>query len=127
MILPAKPFKLRFTIRALLVVMTLLALFLAYHLHWIRQRRIEFAASHGQTTSGENGVQSSLGDDWLASASKSGKLPDKAQRNLPLMLRLLGDRSYPLVIGWDSGPNSDDEYKRLQALFPEADIILMGF
>lgn len=42
MILPAK---LRFSIRALLVVMTLLALFLGYHLSWIHQRRAVLASS----------------------------------------------------------------------------------
>lgn len=128
MIFPTKPFKLRFSLRALLVAMTLFALFLGYHLNWIRQRRIAFEASYGHKTSGVDRAQASLVEEWQAVGNQSDKRIEGARRKMPLMLRLLGARPYPIVAVSDSEAEGDEEQqRRLQALFPEADVLLFGF
>lgn len=94
MILPAKPFKLRFSIRAILVVMTLLALWCGYSMNWIRQRR-EVMAS---------GVVSPHSRGRAVSA--------------PQLLGLFGEAGYArLKVNLQF---NDPEFSRTQSLFPEA-------
>ncbi|WP_428304034.1 hypothetical protein [Lacipirellula sp.] len=97
MILPAKPFKLRFSIRAMLVVMTLLALWCGYGMNWIRQRR-EFMDSD---------IMTGIGGHTRA----------------PGLLFLLGERGYSILhVDFEEG---DPKIGRIQALFPEAEC--MGY
>lgn len=103
MILPAKPFKLRFTIRALLVLMTLFALVLAYHLNWIRQRRAAF--SSGLVT-----VRAHTAQYWM-------QLP--LAPDLPAMLMLFGEQPYAAL--WVNEKAGED-MTALASLFPEANL-----
>lgn len=118
----------RFFLRALLVAMTLFALFLGYHLNWIRQRRIAFEASYGHNTPAVDRAPLSLVEDWQGVGNQSDKMLEGARREMPLMLRLLGARPYPIVAVWDSeSKGAEEQQRRLQALFPEADVLIFGF
>jgi hypothetical protein len=98
MIIPAKPFKLRFSIRAILVMMTLLAIlcgWCGYSMNWIRQRR-EFIDSD---------LMNGRGDYTRA----------------PGLLFLFGEPGYgQLHVDLEDG---DPEIERIRAIFPEAECI----
>lgn len=94
MILPAKPFKLRFSIRAILVMMTLLAIWCGYSMNWIRQRReiIESSMAPPLTT----------GNDVTA----------------PSLLWMFGEPGYHGIL--IARQKDDAEVARVSSLFPEA-------
>ncbi|WP_152099018.1 hypothetical protein [Lacipirellula parvula] len=96
-------FRPRFSIRALLALMTLLALFLAYHLNWIRQRRA--AIDSGVVT-----VRAHVAQPWM-------QLP-RAPRPSRI-LRLFGEETYAAL--WVNEKAGDD-LAAMAALFPEANL-----
>ena len=103
MILPAKPLKLRFSIRALLALTTLLALFLAYYLNWIRQRRA--AIDSGLVT-----IRAHTAQPWM-------QLPRAPQPSR--ILQLFGEETYAAL--WVNEKAGDD-LAAVAALFPEANL-----
>ena len=103
MILPAKPLKLRFSIRALLALMTLLALFLAYHLNWIRQRRA--AIDSGVVT-----IRAHVAQPWM-------QLPRAPQPSR--ILQLFGEETYAAL--WVNEKAGED-LAAMASLFPEANL-----
>lgn len=98
MIIPAKPFKLRFSTRAMLVVMTLLTIWCGYSMNWIRQRRelIESTEALQITTGSARGI------DVRA----------------PGLLFLFGEPGYALLA--IDVLEGDPELDRIRAIFPEA-------
>lgn len=93
----------RFTLRAMLVVTTLLCLAMAYQLHWIRQRH------------------AALADDKLTAVQILGDAGELAEA--PWSLQYFGEQGQPLLIV--HGREGDAwlaERKRLARLFPEAEI-----
>lgn len=88
----------RFSIRTMLVLMTLLAMFLAYHLNWIRQRQ-------------------QLIDSGLATPTIRGMLTTDV-RQAPGLLPLFGAQGY-FRVQVDLG-HDDPEMARVRGLFPEA-------
>jgi hypothetical protein len=103
-LLPLRP-RPRFTIRAMLVLMTLVAAslaFHAYHLSWIRQRRAAIA-------SGEVDVF----------------ITAELRKSLPFPLNRYGEPGYDRI--YASIPTADKEQetqRRLAFLFPEAQIYI---
>ena len=96
MTLPALTPRFRFTIRALLVLMTLLAIWLGYSMNWIRQRR--------------QLIESGVVTPYIPS--------NGAHTVTPGWLGILGERGYThLMI---DVPHGNAEFHRIQALFPEA-------
>lgn len=101
MILPAKPMKLRFSIRALLLLMTALALFFGYHLNWIRQRRAAIVS--GDVVPTYLVMQSSFPHD------------------APVLLRWLGEKGCPeFTVYYRDQAHRALEMDRVRKLFPEA-------
>lgn len=96
MIIPAKPMKLRYTLRAILVAMTLLALWCAYSINWIRQRR------------------AAIEDHLVFPIMFDGSEEQEA----PGLLWMFGEKGYHQLVvnGLDDGP----EVNRMRAIFPEA-------
>jgi len=86
----------QFSLRTLFVVMTLLALWLAYSLDWIRQRREFLELSNVVGYAG----------------------PQNNRPRAPGLLWLLGERAYLWL--WVSSEGSGGEYEA-KRLFPEAD------
>lgn len=98
----ARP-RFRFTLRAMLVVTTLVCLALAYQLNWIRQRR------------------AALADSSITAIQILGEMGDLAPA--PGILRYFGEQGQPLIIV--HGREGDAwiaERNRLARLFPEAEI-----
>lgn len=97
----------RFSIRALLVVMTLLALFFGYHLSWIHQRRAVLASSgYGELTE----VQLAPPNTIVLHAPQA-----------PGLLWMFGEEGYSFVrIDALAGSR---EYQRVSALFPESTVL----
>lgn len=94
--------KFRFTIRAILVAMALLAMWCAYSMNWIRQRRAAI-------------------DSGIAHRGTASYLPTPSA---PGMLWMFGEQGYELI-AVDESPSIDiDEIK---GLFPEAEISLIGY
>ena len=91
--------KLRFSIRAILVTMTLFALFLGYHLSWIQQRRTAIASG-----------SINLEEDAFAPSLRLG----------PGLLWMFGERGYE-YIELKGGVNQV-EAERFKGIFPEANI-----
>lgn len=88
----------RYSLRALLVAMTLLAIVMLYHLDWIRQRR-ELIES-GEVFSDSN-------------------LPMRA----PGILGLFGEAGHAEIFGFASADETEVQVEqRLAKLFPEAEI-----
>jgi len=88
----------RYSLRALLVLMTAFALFLGYHLNWIHQRR------------------AAIDSGSLLAVEYSGDLSPPG----PGLLWLFNERGYDTVFV----PNdSEDTLKRARALFPEANFV----
>ena len=97
----------RFSIRALLVVMTLFALFFGYHLSWIHQRRAVLASSgYGELTP----VQLAPPDTIVLHTPQA-----------PGLLWVFGEEGYSFV-RIDARIESQ-EYQRVRALFPESTVI----
>jgi hypothetical protein len=91
----------RFSLRTLFVLVTVLCVWLGWHVKWINDRHqalIEFA-------------------DWSKTPNVGEPL-----RNAPWSLRLLGEEPIQwMALEPDSGKKEADR-KRLQGLFPEAEI-----
>lgn len=88
----------RYSLRALLVVMTLLAIVMLYHLDWIRQRRELI----------ESGEIDAISDT-----------PVRA----PGMLALFGEAGHAVIsCGANADETEEEVERRLAALFPEAEI-----
>jgi hypothetical protein len=88
----------RFSLRALLVVMTLFALALLYHLDWIRQRR---------------------------ELIESGEIFDVSEPSVPApgILGLFGEEGRAVIYAGANANETEEEVeRRLAALFPEAEI-----
>jgi len=90
----------RFTTRAMLVLMTLFALFFWYHINWIQQRQAAIASG-------------------LAQPGSASNLPAPAA---PGLLWMFGEpgRSF-IAIEQSSGK---DQIESLKALFPESHVML---
>lgn len=88
--------RVRYSLRALLVLMTALACFLWYHISWIKQRR------------------AALEDQLVLPIMYPGDVEQEA----PGLLWMFGEKGYYqlLVNGLDDGP----EANRMRAIFPEA-------
>lgn len=86
---------LRFSIRAILVLMTLFAIFLWYHIDWISKRRAAF-------------------DAFVVGDPFDEPVP------APALLKLFGAKGYKKL--WVAGDAwfQESERDRLRALFPEA-------
>lgn len=94
----------RFTLRAVLVAMTLVALFLGYHLNWIRQRRA--AIANGAALPTFNLMQSSFPPD------------------APGLLGIFGERGYnEFTITYRDPIHRERERSRVAKLFPEAEAV----
>lgn len=100
---PLRLVRLRFTLRAMLVAMTLLALFLGHHLNWIHQRR------------------DALRSGWIEDA------PDpflEREPDAPALLRLFGEAGHSGIYVKD---NLDGDrqviHRKAKALFPEAKLL----
>lgn len=93
----------RFTLRALLIVTTLLCIGMWIHLHWINQRRAAIASGHVTAV------------PILDSAGVAA--------HPPWLLGLFGEPGHPLLIvhGYDDAQWRQAE-ARLTRLFPEAEI-----
>lgn len=119
MILPAKPFKLRFSIRSILVMMTLFAIFLCYHLMWIQQRHYE-RAEFEQYRAAKKDV---AGREVM---HKHPAVLAIASGRLPLLLKLFGESPQTVIEkNWMDESTWAGEHDRLEAMFPEA-VILMN-
>ncbi len=92
----------RFTLRALFVVMTLLCVWSAYSINWIRQRREAIAES---------------------GAVEIGNDPNSNQ-TAPGLLFLFGERGYDTL---GIGVDPMEHYTRLQSLFPEARVAVVPY
>ena len=86
----------RYSLRALLVLMTALACFLWYHINWIQQRR------------------AAIEDHLVFSIMFDGV----GEQAAPGLLWMFGEKGHHqlVVIGLDDGP----EVNRMRAIFPEA-------
>lgn len=88
----------RYSLRALLVLMTLLALFFWYHVDWIKQRR------------------AAIDSGYVLAVEYSGDISPPG----PGLLWLFKERGYDTVFV----PNdSEDTLKWARALFPEANFV----
>jgi hypothetical protein len=87
----------QFSLRELLIVVTLLCLWLGYSVNWIRQRQ-DFRAVHSF---------------WEVTYVNGS--PDA-----PALLWVFGERA---ADAWDAERLTDEERKEARRLFPEADII----
>ena len=108
----------------MLVGMTLFALFLAYHIHWIDERRrqldlfehYESQETHRRKTDTVN---------WQAHYANQPAGTSDASNRLPLMLRIFGEKAQPsIVIDWNDEATWLSETRRLRDLFPEAVVML---
>jgi hypothetical protein len=104
----------RCSLRTLFVLVTAVACWLAYYIHWKNERREARAWMHAQDIGGSIGF---------------GPEP---RPDLPCMLRLLGERPEKVLIMADGGSQRNSEpappdYRRLvekvASLFPEAQIV----
>ncbi|QDT76010.1 hypothetical protein [Lacipirellula limnantheis] len=93
----------RYSLRALLVVMTLLALFFWYHIDWIKQRRASLAQEN---------------------IKSFGQSPNDAQPSAPGLLWLFGEPGYGNITV-ENGDGSVD-VEQLQNLFPESGMMVFG-
>ena len=103
--LPRAP-RLRFSLRALLLVITALALFFGYQLSWIQRRRDVLAGNY-------------------ASAISQGAIGARpAQPDAPGLLRFFGQTGvYAIAVTCESESQWNAESRRIGALFPEAKLI----
>lgn len=97
----------RFSIRALLVAMVLLSVYLTYHIQWVRQRQAEFASCY----------------KWGGNDGRYITMHPRERPAEPFIFKLLGDLEY-MVIGkeWEDDATWPEECERLMALFPGCDI-----
>jgi hypothetical protein len=95
----------RYSLRTLFIVVTLFACWLGWNLNKVRQRE--------QVLRQKN--ITSAGMDWATKQPRQ-----TPPQHFPFSWRLLGEQ--PLHILGVHGGLSPDELKRLQALFPEAEI-----
>ncbi|QDT74494.1 hypothetical protein [Lacipirellula limnantheis] len=103
----------------MLVAMTLLSAFFAYHINWMHQRRRELVAYESY-----HKHQSRTGDAEYKERLQTFCHPFMARladNELPLMLRALGEapQSY-LEKEWDDEATWLRETDRLEEIFPEA-------
>lgn len=115
----------RFSIRALLVVTTLFALFLAYYWNWIRQRHLEratfeqYRAEQGKLVGGNSGLARRVVLYGHPAAIAY------ADDSLPFMLRMFGESPQTYIQKqWEDEATWKAEYVRLRGIFPEAVIYL---
>jgi hypothetical protein len=104
----------RFSLRTLFVVVTAVAVWLAYYIHWMDERRDARAWIDAQYVGGSIGFYK------------------EPRPGLPWMLRILGEKPEKLIL-MQHGPSTRDdkqappEYERLlqrvTSLFPEAQVI----
>ena len=104
MTLPALTPRFRFTIRAIILLMTAIALFLGYHINWIHQRREVLEA----------GVVESFSNPFE---------DDEPIVDPPGLLGLFGESGYSNLWLKDV---TEDQLRRTRALFPEAEIVYGG-
>ena len=111
----------RYSIRALLVAMTLLALFLGYHLHWINQRRAMIASGAivpfpivGVKQPPAPGMLSLFGEPGYGAISGVKNVNAKTRR---------GSYLVPMRESLDS----DEMSQRVRRLFPEAIYLVSMF
>lgn len=104
----------RFSLRTMFVLMTVLCAWMAYHLNWIRQRR--------ETMEWLNLLEQKHG--LLGTACG---LQGDARPNLPLSLRILGEKEESMI--WICLPDYLDEsesqkwFNKVQRLFPESHLV----
>lgn len=107
--------------RALLALMTLHAIFFAYHLNWMQQRRYEREAYQRFV------AQHEADRDFMFRMAlyDHSAVTTLASDGLPPMLKLLGEPAQPCIEkNWDDRASWKAEYDRLKALFPEAVVVL---
>lgn len=101
--------RLRFSVRSLLAAMTLLTLFLGYHLNWIGQRREALASDRVHAFTGYPSLE------IMVSVARDG--PPTA----PGLLFLFGEPPQTcLGLTCNTDSEWDQERKRIGDLFPEA-------
>jgi hypothetical protein len=111
----------RYSIRALLVAMTLLALFLGYHLHWIGQRRA-MIASGAVTPFPIVGIKQPRAPGMLALFGEPGYGAISAMKNVNAK-----SRRSPYVVEMRESLDSDETSSRARQLFPEALFLVSMF
>lgn len=131
----------RFSLRALLFVVTLLCCLLGYHIEWIRQRHAFIAE---QTKKSEGDVSTYLLELWEPSAlSNNLGVKRLGYNRAPFGLRIFGERGYHsiliaipptdaspdravnrwgVLVGNYSMTDAQSDYARAMRLFPEATV-----
>jgi hypothetical protein len=101
----------------MIVAMTLVAVFFAYHFNWIRERRRErevfdrYDAQHGRSSD----------VDWPKTAVNRPQHQSQANDRLPWVLWIFGEKAQGSIIQeWHDEPTWLAETNRLESLFPEA-------
>ena len=108
----------------MLVGMTLFALFLAYHIHWIDQRRRQLDLFEQYESQQTDRRKSDL-FSWQEHYANQPAGTSDASNRLPLVLRLFGEKAQPsIVIDWNDEATWLSETRRLRDLFPEAVVML---
>ena len=102
---PTPPRRFRFGLRTLFAVVTVVSMWVAYHVNWIRQRH-EAAAGDDVRV---------LYDD-STNPFRDDKTPPNTTR-APWSLRLLGERGVLII-----GVSSRRDVERIHQLFPEAKV-----
>jgi len=95
------------SVRTLLAIVAVLALWLAWGMHWVKSRN--------------DAMRELKADPRVAIVYQGGVLPPKPWRELPVTLRLL--QAEPVAfIRLDGNHFVQDDAEILQALFPEASV-----
>lgn len=114
----------RFALRTVLGAMTLLAFFLAYHIHWIDQRRLQIDLFERYEWQQAHRRKAEL-FCWHEHYTNQPAHTSNASSRLPLMLRILGEKAQPfIIIDWNDEATWLSETRRLRDLFPEAVVML---
>lgn len=95
----------QFSLRALFILTALAAIWLGYHMNWIRQR-------HDY-------------QKWLCESHFTFSGQSQSKRGLPWSLRLLGEAPVTTIDFSDSDTNSAEHHRgvsQISSLFPEAEI-----
>ena len=105
----------RFSLRTLFVLLTLFACWLGYSTNWIRQRR------------------EALAMDRVGTEYRKPFAYTPAAATAPGLLWLLGERGYKTISYWipdgkdrEWTPSEKADIDRLEQLFPEAGLVVIG-
>jgi hypothetical protein len=111
----------RFSLRALLLLVTAVCIFLGYEMNWVHQRRAFLAEQEEKRKACPALEQLQAGSSEVASILK---------RQAPRFLNLFGERGQGTIWMVFSGPDEEitsnhPVYVRAQRLFPESHIVPM--